>query len=101
MIAGCDGFHGVCRPAIPERLRTEYEYAYPFGWLGILAEAAPATDELIYAWHERGFALYSMRSPKISRLYLQVPADEDVERLARRADLGGAADAARGARAGA
>ena len=79
-IAGCDGFHGVCRPSIPERLRTEYEYEYPFGWLGILAEAPPATDELIYAWHERGFALYTMRSKQISRLYLQVPADEDVER---------------------
>ncbi len=78
-IAGCDGFHGVCRPSIPEQLLTEYEYEYPFGWLGILAEAAPATDELIYAWHEHGFALYTMRSKKISRLYLQVPADEDVE----------------------
>jgi p-hydroxybenzoate 3-monooxygenase len=80
IIAGCDGFHGVCRPSIPEQLRTEYEYEYPFGWLGILAEAPPATDELIYAWHERGFALYTMRSKKISRLYLQVPADEDVKR---------------------
>ena len=70
----------MCRPSIPERLRTEYEYEYPFGWLGILAEAPPATDELIYAWHERGFALYTMRSKQISRLYLQVPADEDVER---------------------
>jgi p-hydroxybenzoate 3-monooxygenase len=79
VIAGCDGFHGVCRAAIPEELRTEYEFTYPFGWLGILAEAAPTTDELIYAWHERGFALYSMRSPTISRLYLQVPADEDAD----------------------
>jgi p-hydroxybenzoate 3-monooxygenase len=78
VIAGCDGFHGVCRAAIPEDLRTEYEFTYPFGWLGILAEAEPTTEELIYAWHERGFALYSMRSPTISRLYLQVPADEDV-----------------------
>jgi p-hydroxybenzoate 3-monooxygenase len=78
-VAGCDGFHGVCRPAIPDDLRTEYEYVYPFAWLGILAHAAPTTDELIYAWHERGFALYSMRSPKISRLYLQVPADADIE----------------------
>ncbi len=58
---------------------SEHEYVYPFSWLGILAEAAPATDELIYAWHERGFALYSMRSPSISRLYLQVPADERIE----------------------
>jgi p-hydroxybenzoate 3-monooxygenase len=79
LIAGCDGFHGVCRPSIPDGVLREYEYTYPFGWLGILAEAAPSTDELIYAWHERGFALYSMRSPEISRLYLQVPADEDVE----------------------
>jgi p-hydroxybenzoate 3-monooxygenase len=78
LIAGCDGFHGVCRPSIPDGVLREYEYTYPFGWLGILAEAAPSTDELIYAWHERGFALYSMRSPEISRLYLQVPADEDV-----------------------
>ena len=79
-IAGCDGFHGTCRPSIPSQLRTEYEYTYPFGWLGILAEASPATDELIYAWHEHGFALYTMRSSKISRLYLQVPADEELER---------------------
>jgi p-hydroxybenzoate 3-monooxygenase len=78
LIAGCDGFHGVCRPSIPDGVLTEYEYTYPFGWLGILAEAAPTTDELIYAWHERGFSLYSMRSPEISRLYLQVPADEDI-----------------------
>ena len=79
-IAGCDGFHGVCRPSIPRGVLTEYEYTYPFGWLGILAQAAPATDELIYAWHERGFALYTMRSSKISRLYIQVPADEELER---------------------
>ncbi len=76
-IAGCDGFHGVSRQTIYEHL-TEYEYEYPFGWLGILAEARPATDELIYAWHEQGFALYTMRSQKISRLYLQVPGDEDI-----------------------
>ena len=78
-IAGCDGFHGVSRKTIPAALRIEHEYVYPFAWLGILAEAEPATDELIYAWHERGFALYSMRSPTISRLYLQVPADEQLE----------------------
>ncbi len=78
LIAGCDGFHGVCRPSIPAGVLKEYGYTYPFGWLGILAEAAPTTDELIYAWHERGFSLYSMRSPEISRLYLQVPADEDI-----------------------
>src|ERR1700729_4142194 len=78
-IAGCDGFHGVSRPTISEHL-TEYEYVYEFGWLGILAEARPATDELIYAWHERGFALYTMRSSTISRLYLQVPAGERLEK---------------------
>jgi p-hydroxybenzoate 3-monooxygenase len=79
-IAGCDGFHGVCRGSIPDGVLTEHEYTYQFGWLGILAEAAPATDELIYAWHEHGFALYSMRSPSISRLYIQVPLDEQIER---------------------
>ncbi len=77
-IAGCDGFHGVSRPTIAEHL-TEYDYTYEFGWLGILAEAQPATDELIYSWNERGFALYTMRSQKISRLYLQVTADDDIE----------------------
>jgi p-hydroxybenzoate 3-monooxygenase len=76
-IAGCDGFHGVSRPTIAEHI-TEYDYVYPFGWLGILAEAPPATDELIYAWHADGFALYTMRSQKISRLYLQVEADDDI-----------------------
>ena len=79
LIAGCDGFHGVCRPSIPAGVLSEHEFVYPFSWLGILAEAAPASDELIYAWHERGFALYSMRSPSISRLYLQVPANERIE----------------------
>jgi p-hydroxybenzoate 3-monooxygenase len=78
-IAGCDGFHGTCRHAIPEAKRRSYECEYPFAWLGILASAAPATDELIYACHERGFALYSMRSASVSRLYLQVPADEDIQ----------------------
>ena len=77
-IAGCDGFHGVSRPMIAEHL-SEYEYVYAFGWLGILADAAPATDELIYAWHEQGFALHSMRSAQVSRLYLQVPIEEDIE----------------------
>jgi p-hydroxybenzoate 3-monooxygenase len=77
VVAGCDGFHGVCRPAIRAHLR-EHDFVYPFAWLGILAEAPPSTDELIYAWHEDGFALHSMRSPRVSRLYLQVPADEDV-----------------------
>ncbi len=78
-IAGCDGFHGICRPSIPAGVLTEHEFTYPFAWLGILAEAAPATDELIYAWHENGFALYSMRSSTVSRLYLQVPAHEQLE----------------------
>jgi len=78
-IAGCDGFHGVCRPSIPAGLLTIYERVYPFGWLGILAEAAPSCDELVYTLHERGFALFSMRSPAITRLYLQVPPDEPIE----------------------
>jgi p-hydroxybenzoate 3-monooxygenase len=79
VIAGCDGFHGVCRPSIPPGHLTEYEHVYDFGWLGILARASPSTEELIYAWHERGFALYSMRSPQISRLYLQVPAEASLD----------------------
>jgi p-hydroxybenzoate 3-monooxygenase len=78
-IAGCDGFHGVCRGSVPDGVLTEFEFVYPFSWLGVLAEAPPSTDELIYAWHERGFALHSMRTPKISRLYLQVPNDADIE----------------------
>jgi p-hydroxybenzoate 3-monooxygenase len=78
-IAGCDGFHGVCRPSIPEGALTTYERIYPFGWLGILAEAAPTCEELVYTCHERGFALFSMRSPAITRLYLQVPPDEPIE----------------------
>jgi p-hydroxybenzoate 3-monooxygenase len=79
-IVGCDGFHGICRPSMPDGILTEHEFSYPFAWLGILAEAAPATDQLIYAWHERGFALYSMRSASVSRLYIQVPNDEDINR---------------------
>jgi p-hydroxybenzoate 3-monooxygenase len=78
-IAGCDGFHGVCRPSIPEGGLTIYERAYPFAWLGILAEAAPSSDELVYTYHERGFALFSMRSPAITRLYFQVPPEEPIE----------------------
>jgi p-hydroxybenzoate 3-monooxygenase len=70
-IAGCDGFHGVSRPTIPSRLRREFVRSYPFGWLGILVEAPPSSEELIYAWHERGFALVSTRSPQIQRLYVQ------------------------------
>jgi p-hydroxybenzoate 3-monooxygenase len=77
-IAGCDGFHGVCRPSIPPDLLRVYERSYPFGWLGILAEAAPASDELVYCLHERGFALLSMRSERITRLYLQCAPDEDL-----------------------
>jgi len=76
-IAGCDGFHGVCRAALPNRV--DHDFLYPFSWLGILADAPPSTDELIYAAHERGFALHSMRGPSVSRLYLQVPNDERLE----------------------
>jgi p-hydroxybenzoate 3-monooxygenase len=77
-IAGCDGFHGVCRPSIPADVLSVFERTYPFAWLGILVEAPPTREELIYAYHERGFALYSMRSPQITRLYLQVAPDEDI-----------------------
>jgi p-hydroxybenzoate 3-monooxygenase len=78
-IAGCDGFHGVTRGSVPAGRLTEYDLRYPFDWLGILAESAPATDELVYAWHERGFALYSMRSNRVSRLYIQVPTGQRLE----------------------
>jgi p-hydroxybenzoate 3-monooxygenase len=78
VVAGCDGFHGVCRPSVPAGDLSTYEREYPFGWLGILAAAPPSNDELVYASHERGFALLSMRSPEVSRLYLQVDADEDI-----------------------
>ncbi len=77
-IAGCDGYHGVCRPSIPEGVITSYEQVYPFAWLGILAQATPSSEELIYAYHDRGFALHSMRSPEISRLYLQCSPEEDL-----------------------
>jgi p-hydroxybenzoate 3-monooxygenase len=77
VVAGCDGFHGVCRGLIPDGVLTEFAREYPFAWLGVLAQVAPSTDELIYAFHARGFALHSLRSPEISRLYLQVdPADD-------------------------
>ncbi|MET9242386.1 4-hydroxybenzoate 3-monooxygenase [Nonomuraea sp. NPDC003709] len=79
VIAGCDGFHGVSRPAIPEGVLSVYERDYPFAWLGILARVAPSSEELIYTRTERGFALHSMRSPTVSRFYLQVPADARVE----------------------
>ncbi|MEP7206411.1 MAG: 4-hydroxybenzoate 3-monooxygenase [Casimicrobiaceae bacterium] len=76
-IAGCDGFHGVCRQAIPSALRREFTRVYPYGWLGILAKARASAKELIYAYHERGFALVSMRSPELQRLYVQCdPADD-------------------------
>jgi p-hydroxybenzoate 3-monooxygenase len=78
IVAGCDGFHGVCRAAIPDEVIKIWQREYPFAWLGVLADVQPSTDELIYANHERGFALHSMRSPTISRLYLQVAPDEDV-----------------------
>ena len=79
-VAGCDGFHGVCRPAIPEAARTEYRHVYPFGWFGILTRAPPSSDELIYARHDRGFALVSTRSPEIQRLYFQCDPSDDVAR---------------------
>lgn len=78
-IAGCDGFHGVARQSIPTEALKVFERVYPFGWLGILADTPPIHDELVYAKHERGFALCSMRSPTRSRYYLQVPADESVD----------------------
>ena len=77
-VAGCDGFHGVSRPSIPDGVLKIFERVYPFAWLGILAEAAPSLHELVYASHERGFALFSMRSEKITRLYLQCAPDEDL-----------------------
>jgi p-hydroxybenzoate 3-monooxygenase len=79
-IAGCDGFHGICRPSIPTGALTVFEREYPFGWLGILAEAPPVSHELIYCYHPRGFALFSMRSPTLVRYYLQCAPDEDIER---------------------
>jgi p-hydroxybenzoate 3-monooxygenase len=72
VVAGCDGFHGVSRPSIPDGALRTYDHVYPFAWLGILAKAPPSNDELIYNHHERGFALHSMRSPELTRLYLQV-----------------------------
>ena len=78
-VAGCDGFHGICRDAIPPALLRAHDRIYPFGWLGILADAAPTRDELLYCRHERGFALFTMRSPTVSRCYLQVPPDENAD----------------------
>ncbi len=78
-IAGCDGFHGVCRPSLPPGSWTGYDRVYPYGWLGILSESPPPEKELIYSYHERGFSLFSMRGPELSRLYLQVAPDEDID----------------------
>jgi p-hydroxybenzoate 3-monooxygenase len=79
-VAGCDGFHGVCRPSVPAAALAVYQRVYPFAWLGILADTAPPASELIYARHARGFALYSMRSPTRARCYLQCAPDEDLAR---------------------
>jgi p-hydroxybenzoate 3-monooxygenase len=98
VVAGCDGFHGVCRPAIPGGVLRTFEREYPYAWLGILAAVAPSNDELVYSRHERGFALLSLRGPELSRLYLQCRPDEDVaewpdariwEELQRRLGLDG------------
>ena len=78
-IAGCDGFHGICRPSIPDGVLNVFERDYPFGWLGILTESPPPDHELIYSYTDRGFALYTMRSPSVSRLYLQCDHDEEIE----------------------
>jgi p-hydroxybenzoate 3-monooxygenase len=79
VIAGCDGFHGICREAVPGGVLRAYDRTWPYAWLGVLAEVAPSSEELIYCSHERGFALHSMRSPRITRLYLQVPPDEPID----------------------
>jgi len=79
VLAGCDGFHGICREAIPDGVLSVHEREYPFAWLGILAEVAPSSEELIYCYHERGFALHSMRSPHVTRLYLQCAPDERID----------------------
>ena len=79
-IAGCDGFHGICRDSMPPGLLRVAEREYPYAWLGILATVPPSTDELIFSRHEDGFALHTMRTPQVSRLYLQVPADDEIER---------------------
>ncbi|KVR76287.1 4-hydroxybenzoate 3-monooxygenase [Burkholderia vietnamiensis] len=77
-IAGCDGFHGIARQTVPAEKLNTFERVYPFAWLGILADAAPSLDELVYAHHDNGFALFSMRSPTVTRLYLQCRPDEDL-----------------------
>ncbi|MPZ62898.1 MAG: 4-hydroxybenzoate 3-monooxygenase [Propionibacteriales bacterium] len=78
VVAGCDGFHGPSRHAIPADLQRTWDHAYPYAWLGVLADVPPSTDDLIYAWHPEGFALHSMRSETVSRLYLQVDPDDDI-----------------------
>jgi p-hydroxybenzoate 3-monooxygenase len=78
-IAGCDGFHGICRPSIPDGVLSVFERDYPFGWLGILSESPPPDHELIYSYTDGGFALYTMRSPALARLYLQCDHDEEIE----------------------
>ena len=78
VVAGCDGYHGVCRLSIPPGVLSEFSREYPFGWLGILAAVPPSNDELVYSHHERGFALLSLRSPELSRLYVQCRPDEDL-----------------------
>ena len=78
VVAGCDGSFGPSRSAVPDGVRQTWEKVYPYSWLGILADVAPSTDELIYAWHPDGFAMHSMRSATVSRLYLQVPNDTQV-----------------------
>ncbi len=87
-IAGCDGFHGVSRQTIPDSVMRTFERVYPFGWLGILSDTPPVSHELIYAHHERGFALCSMRSQRRSRFYVQCPARRQHRGLARRAASG-------------
>jgi p-hydroxybenzoate 3-monooxygenase len=78
-IGGCDGFHGICRPSVPAGVLTAYEREYPFAWVGILSASPPPDHELVYAYHPRGFALYTMRSETLARLYLQCPPDDDIE----------------------
>src|SRR5699024_4119615 len=78
VIAGCDGFHGTCRQLVPHGVREVWERVYPYSWLGALVDVPPSTDDLIYAWHPDGFALHSMRSETVSRLYLQVKSDDDI-----------------------
>lgn len=79
VVAGCDGFHGCCRASIPVGVLREFSREYPYGWLGILASVAPSIDELVYAHHERGFALLSLRSPTLSRYYIQCRPDENLD----------------------